>query len=214
MSFLSLVIGTAPEGERPTEIGFGIKDASKPEHASPAGLGFDDAIKPDTDISWATPAHPAAEPREPGHLPPCGRHQQYHGRVHGPQVARGGAQEGRGQIRGGAGRGATEEAHVSSAVGHDQHQPRDADRHRRFVDGAVSRPEGLGAAWLSWMRGPTAGDHVLAITLLGAVNTVTAGVLALVKRPGAAGPAVSRPSRVPKAAGLVGVATPECRLDA
>ena len=33
-------------------------------------------------------------------------------------------------------------------------------------------------------RGPTAGDHVIAITLLGAVNTVIAGVLALVKGQG------------------------------
>ena len=33
-------------------------------------------------------------------------------------------------------------------------------------------------------RGPTAGDHVLAITQPGAVNTVIAGVLALVKGQG------------------------------
>jgi hypothetical protein len=33
-------------------------------------------------------------------------------------------------------------------------------------------------------RGPTAGEHVLVITLLGAVNTVLAGVLALIKGQG------------------------------
>lgn len=33
-------------------------------------------------------------------------------------------------------------------------------------------------------RGPTAGDHVIAITLLGAINTVIAGVLALVRGQG------------------------------
>lgn len=33
-------------------------------------------------------------------------------------------------------------------------------------------------------RGPSAGDHVLAITILGAANTVIAGVLALIKGQG------------------------------
>lgn len=33
-------------------------------------------------------------------------------------------------------------------------------------------------------RGPSAGDHVIAITLLGAFNTVVAGLLALVKGQG------------------------------
>ena len=33
-------------------------------------------------------------------------------------------------------------------------------------------------------RGPSAGDHVLAITLLGAFNTVIAGILALIKGQG------------------------------
>jgi len=34
------------------------------------------------------------------------------------------------------------------------------------------------------IRGPSAGDHVLAITLLGAFNTVIAGILALIKGQG------------------------------
>jgi hypothetical protein len=34
------------------------------------------------------------------------------------------------------------------------------------------------------LRGPSAGDHVIVITVLGAVNTVVAGVLALVKGQG------------------------------
>jgi hypothetical protein len=38
--------------------------------------------------------------------------------------------------------------------------------------------------FLLLLRGPSAGDHVKVITVLGAINTVLAGVLALIKGQG------------------------------
>ncbi|KAK4146077.1 uncharacterized protein C8A04DRAFT_10084 [Dichotomopilus funicola] len=165
------------------------------EDDDPIGLGLHGPLKADTDLSWGIPAGLHMRRGNDENLAIFRRavginsHRGWGGRDRGSPGGLAGAEaeEGRSGKGGGGRRGgrtvAMATGGIYAAAVREVQRKRIAYHLLSVLINASHFAQIIIGASLTAL-GPSAGDHVIVITLLGAINTVIAGVLALVKGQG------------------------------